>query len=170
MQASTAAKQAARPAADAAADELAQALWRFVTYVMRTSAGDFLQRVDELELSLSQLKALQLLGERDESSLKALGDQLHLSLPAISRAVDGLVRRELVTRTEDADDRRMKRVAITAAGREVRDQLIQLRAEDLAAFLASLPARDRARLAAALRPIVAREEVVAALGPERRTR
>lgn len=155
MQASTAAKQVQ---AETPEEQLVRNIGAFTLHILRGCGGDFLERVDELELSLSQLKALQLLGQSGDSSLKALGDGLGLSLPAISRAVDGLVRRELVTRTEDADDRRMKRVAVTRAGREVLDQLYRLRVDDLATFVASLPARDRARLAAALEPIVAREE------------
>src|SRR5690242_4453598 len=108
MQASTAQKQAG-PVEDAL---MVEQLNGFVHYLLKHCApqGGFLEVIDELGLSFSQLKALQYLSTATppELSLKQLGDQLGLSLPAVSRAVDGLVQRGLVTRTEDVEDRRMK--------------------------------------------------------------
>ena len=42
----------------------------------------------------------------------------------MSRAVDALVKKRLVTRVEDPDDRRVRRVAITAKGKELVDTLL----------------------------------------------
>src|SRR4051794_13384001 len=109
MQASTAAKQSI------SADELAADLATVLTRVLTSSGRDFFRAVDELALSLTQFKAIRALIDADQPlSIKALGDEVGLSLPAISRAVDGLVRREFVTRAEDPQDRRSKRLALTA--------------------------------------------------------
>jgi DNA-binding MarR family transcriptional regulator len=149
------------------ADGLTQDLGNFVRYLMTICGPDFFQVVDDLQLSLSQIKALNLLCDPlEEASLKELGDRLGLSLPAISRAVDGLVQRGLVTRTEDADDRRFKRVRPTPEGRELVARLVEIRMAGLTEFLEALSQRDRDRLAAALKPIVAREEVAALLPPK----
>src|SRR5438067_10846975 len=111
MQASTASKQAIP------AEQLVTDLSAFLHYVFKTCGpkGGMLEVIDELGLSLTQLKALQHLSAHEpaEMSLKQLGDSLELSMPAISRAVDGLVHRGLVTRTEDETDRRSKRVRPT---------------------------------------------------------
>jgi DNA-binding MarR family transcriptional regulator len=139
----------------------------FVRYVMQTCGRDFFQAVGEAELSFSQLKVLQLLGEQDEDlSLKGLADHFGLSLPAMSRAVDDLVQRGLVTRTEDSEDRRMKRVRATRAGRALVGRLMDLRIAGLAAFVETLKPAERARLQKALAPIVAREDI-APLRPRR---
>ena len=45
----------------------------------------------------------------------------------MSRAVDGLVKERLATRVEDPDDRRVRRVAITAKGKELVDTLLAVR-------------------------------------------
>jgi DNA-binding MarR family transcriptional regulator len=128
----------------------------FVLLVLRRCGGDTLKVIDELGLSFTQVKALQVLHASDSTSVKALGDELGLSLPAISRAVDGLVRGGYVTRTEDEDDRRMKRVAATAAGRRIVDRLFEIRAAELRRLLETVPERDLQRLRGALGPIMAR--------------
>jgi DNA-binding MarR family transcriptional regulator len=162
MQASTAPKQL-----DVRSDDLIPDLAAFVRFVMQTCGRDFFQAVGELELSFSQLKVLQLLGEQDEDlSLKGLADHFALSLPAMSRAVDDLVRRGLVTRTEDSEDRRMKRVRATRAGRALVGKLMDLRIAGLEAFVETLKPAERARLQKALAPIVAREDI-APLRPRR---
>jgi DNA-binding MarR family transcriptional regulator len=162
MQASTAPTQL-----DVRTDDLIPDLAAFVRFVMQTCGRDFFQAVGELELSFSQLKVLQLLGEQDEDlSVKGLADHFALSLPAMSRAVDDLVRRGLVTRTEDSEDRRMKRVRATRAGRSLVDKLMELRIAGLEVFVETLKPAERARLQKALAPIVAREDI-APLRPRR---
>jgi DNA-binding MarR family transcriptional regulator len=170
VQASTAQKQA--KAADDR-DRLVAQLMDFMHVVMRTCGGHggFLQAVDELGLSLSQLKALQLLGGlgSSEMSLKQMGDSLGLSLPTISRAVDGLVHRGLVTRTEDESDRRMKRVKVTPEAEELMNHLFDVRFAELERVFDLLTPRERTKLAGALELVLQREEI-AALLPQKETR
>ena len=59
--------------------------------------------------------------------MKALAESLGVSLPAMSRAVDGLFERGFVGREEDPADRRMKRVRLTDAGRTVPQALNEAR-------------------------------------------
>ena len=146
MQASTARSQA---------EETAVRLGGLLRRLLTAGGHDFLQRLDDLELSLSQVKALHLLAEDEgDRTLKDLGDQLGLSLPAVSRAVDGLVKRDLVDRAEDADDRRFKRVRATDRGREVTRTLMEVRLAELTDFVAELDERQRKALDKALALIV----------------
>jgi len=128
----------------------------FLAYLHRATMGGWFQTVSELDLSLTQLKALQVLGKIEEPSVKELGASLGLSLPAASRAVDGLLGRGLVERRECAADRRIRLVRLSSDGRDALERVLQARLEDLDAFVAGLPAEDRDRLAAALAPIVER--------------
>jgi len=79
----------------------------------------------------------------------------------MSRAVENLVKRELVTRVENAEDRRMKTVKVTDAGRALVDHLLDLRFAGIGEFVETLSPEEGANLAKALEPIVAREEVAA---------
>jgi DNA-binding MarR family transcriptional regulator len=132
-------------------------LTSILSYLLTSTGRDFLQAVDELELSITQCKSLRALSDAAEPlTVKALGNQLGLSLPAISRAMDGLVQREFVTREEDLLDRRSKRLALTRKGRRTHDQLYALRLAGLREFVDGLEAEERDALAAGLAPIARR--------------
>jgi DNA-binding MarR family transcriptional regulator len=140
--------------------ELARQLAGLFRYLTLAGGGDFLREVSELDLSLTQLKALSLLDERPAAlSLKDVSEQLGLSVPTTSRAVDGLVRRRLVDRDEDALDRRVRRVGLTAAGRRVVENLTAIRMAGLNRLVESFSNEERKKLAAALEAIPKREEI-----------
>jgi DNA-binding MarR family transcriptional regulator len=157
VQSSTAAKQAVP------ADELVGSLAAFLHYIFKTCGpkGGMLEVIDELGLSLTQLKAIQLIvaDPASEMSLKQLGDSLEISLPAISRAVDGLVHRGLVTRTEDEEDRRIKRVRPTKEADQLVARLTDIRFSQLGEFVDTLSPRERNKLAAALAVLAERDGI-----------
>jgi DNA-binding MarR family transcriptional regulator len=117
---------------------------------MRGGAKPLYALFDELELSITHMKALHALAEADEISVKELGKGLGLSLPAASRTTDALVRRGFLDRREDELDRRIRRVRITDAGREIVRRLDEARLVGLEQFALSLSPEQRHRLAAAL--------------------
>jgi DNA-binding MarR family transcriptional regulator len=140
--------------------ELVRHLGGFAKFILHSGGRDFYAAVGELELSISQIRMLQLLTrELEEASLKTLADSIGLSLPAVSRSVEALVQRRLVTRTENADDRRLKTVRATPAAHSLVDRLMDLRVAGLTGFVRSLTPGERENLASALAPIVAREDI-----------
>ena len=110
----------------------------------------------ELGLSFTQMKALFMLREHPELGVKDLAGRLAMSLPAMSRSVDGLVNRGFVARTESLTDRRAKRLALLPHGRAALDRLVAARATALTAFAEELPDDERTALHAALLPIAER--------------
>ncbi|MFL5781193.1 MAG: MarR family winged helix-turn-helix transcriptional regulator [Thermoleophilaceae bacterium] len=152
---------------------LSEHLYGLMKFLLHGHGGDYVRAVGELELSLTQLRALHVLTyEAEQMSLKELADRLGLSLPAVSRSIDGLVQRGLVTRAEDAADRRMKQVRATAEAPGLLDRLTELRLAGIEQFLATLTPRERTKLASALALIAEREEIAsrctAPLTPKRR--
>lgn len=122
-------------------------------------SADVFRTVGELELSVSQYKLLTLLeDEGSELSLKDVAERLGLSLPAVSRAVDGLCQRAYVDRREDEADRRIKRVRIAPAGAEVISKVRSVRVRVIERELEGLTEQQRSRLAAALTPLLDRIE------------
>ena len=66
------------------------------------SSSEFFATVERLGLSFTQVKTLGVLRDAESPlTVKALSDRLGLSLPAVSRAVESLVRRDEVKREED---------------------------------------------------------------------
>ncbi|MGH2919581.1 MAG: MarR family winged helix-turn-helix transcriptional regulator [Solirubrobacteraceae bacterium] len=133
--------------------ELAESLLTVWRHVLQQGGIDSYSIYEELDVTLTQVKALVALAA-DELTVKELAERLGLSLPGASRAVDALVGRGLLHRREDAADRRMKRVGCTDAGREALMRLDEAKLQGLEAFAATLPAGQRKRLIAALRPVV----------------
>ncbi len=110
----------------------------------------------EVGLAFTQLKALFLLQEHDEMTVKDISARLSMSVPAMSRSVDGLVQRGMVARREDDTDRRSKQIALLPAGRDVLDRVTAAREHALVAFAAELSDAERTALHAALLPIAER--------------
>jgi len=128
-------------------------LW---AYLNRKSSADLFRMVAELGSSFSQVKMLFLLEDGGEHSVKEIARHLGLSLPAASRAVDGLIQRGYVTRRESATDRRSRLVALTGDGRAVVDRVLRARLHTLEAFADELTPEERDCLYTALLPIVER--------------
>jgi len=140
---------------------VAEALYAASYTLHQRVTRDLYQRLSELGISLTQTKMLQLLqqAESDELSVKALGDHFLLSVAAASRAVDALHQRGYVERRECPDDRRVKRVRITDAGRAAIAELHVANIAALTDLLAALTTTERHDLAAALAPLLAQLEV-----------
>jgi DNA-binding MarR family transcriptional regulator len=141
-------------------------LWALTKYLLVDASRDMVQAIDELDLSFTQVKALQHLNDDVPVSLKTIGERLQLSLPAVSRAVEGLVKRGFVTRTEDTDDRRSKLVRITPQGRATVEELVAIRRVSLHRFVETLTPEERDALAPGLRTLAQRPEIAAHLPQE----
>src|SRR5262245_33573798 len=163
MQASTARTQ---ESSAVFVDPLLADLWALTKYLLIDASRDMVHAIDGLDLSFTQVKALQHLGDDEPASLKALGERLSLSLPAVSRAVDGLVKRGFVTREEDTDDRRSKLVRITPEGRAATEELVAIRRIALHNFVESLSPEERDALTPGLRTLAQRPEIAAHLPQE----
>ena len=133
-----------------------------VVHIHRNCTADLLKAVGTLELTITQTKLLHYLNETGhELSLGEAAEQLQVSLAAVSRLVDDLVRRGMVERHEDARDRRMKRVRLTDSGQAVIARLNAARLNGLEEFASTLTEPERAKLADALAALLERPEVAA---------
>jgi DNA-binding MarR family transcriptional regulator len=146
---------------------LSRQLGIFVGYVMQTYGRDVVQIAAENDISFTQLKALHALFNATELSVKELGDSLGLSVAAMSRAADGLVQRGLFDRTEDPEDRRIKRLRLTDEGNELVRRMREGRMAGFEEFVDSLSPKERAALAKTLELITARDDVKAFCGGPR---
>ena len=131
--------------------ELAGELLGLWTHLMRDSSQQMFAILGELDLTMTQMKTLGMLDDCvNEVSVKELSERLGLSLPATSRTVDGLLRRGLLSRHEDTEDRRIKRVRLTDDGRAMVHRIVTARLQGLEAYAATLSDDQRAALMAAL--------------------
>src|SRR5437763_14412529 len=85
-----------------------------VPLVMRVIRGHM--RRHRCGLTVPQFRTLCYVSTAEGPSLSAVADFIGLSLPAMSRLVDGLVEQKLMARRASGDDRRPVRPSGTAAG------------------------------------------------------
>lgn len=164
MQAATRIAQIAEQAGvEPGAQETAARLSALLRHVFLYDRGSQLQVIEESGLSMTQCKALLELGGIGETpaprQVSDLAETFGVSVPSMSRAVDGLVKKKMVTRVEDPDDRRVRRVAITAKGKQLVDTLLIVRQAGIQAFTASLTAAQRRKLDAAIDALMDREDI-----------
>ena len=124
-------------------------------HLLSSTNREFFAELQDAGLSFSQLKCIGVLSNADAPlSLGALSEDLGLSLPAVSRAVDGLVQRGAVKRQEDPSDRRSKLVSVSARGRAIYERVVRVRVAGVERFVEELEPDQRDALEAALGPIV----------------
>jgi DNA-binding MarR family transcriptional regulator len=145
------------------AQDTAARLSALMRHVFLYDRGNQLRVIEESGLSMTQCKALLELGGLGEAAnprqVSDLAETFGVSVPSMSRAVDALVKKKLVTRLEDPDDRRVRRVAITAKGKKLVDTLLVVRQAGLEAFAESLSPAQRRKLDAAIDSLMDREDI-----------
>jgi DNA-binding MarR family transcriptional regulator len=135
-------------------EELTLRLGALMKHLLGSTGREFFAEMERRGLGIAHVKTLGILADSEEPlSLKALSEQLGLSLPGISRSVDVLVQRGLVKRKEDPEDRRAKRVELTAKGRRTFEALIELRLAALDEWVAQLDPDERDALSRGVRAV-----------------
>jgi DNA-binding MarR family transcriptional regulator len=141
------------------ADQLAGDLLRFLAQVMKGEQGELFALIAELDLTIPQMRGLFVLEHAEHAlALSDLAPLMGLSVAAAGRAVDGLVRSGLVSRSEDASDRRIKRLALTSEGHAALARITEARLVGLRRFAESLGAAEREALSRGLARVFTRWE------------
>ncbi len=115
--------------------------------VRRAQVRDFMRAAvmafGDSDLTIIQFGTLLLLEDGEARTVGALSEQIGRSMSATSRMIDQLVKRELLRRQEDPNDRRARRVTISPAGRKLVTTMMRKRAEAELKLIASLEPDDQ---------------------------
>jgi DNA-binding MarR family transcriptional regulator len=90
----------------------------------------------------------------EETSPGLLAERIGMTRGGVSKLVDRLVSKKLVTRRERSDDRRFQAIALTEAGRRLIPQLAALADQNDEEFFRMLSAQERAALMATMKKLV----------------
>jgi DNA-binding MarR family transcriptional regulator len=122
-----------------------------VPLVMRTIRAKLRER-RAADISVPQFRAMVYINRHDGASLSDLAIHIGLTLPSMSKLIDGLVNRGLVNRDAHSKDRRKVRLSLTPQGRDemnaaynhtqkfLTDQMSRLADEDLEAISRAMQA------------------------------
>jgi DNA-binding MarR family transcriptional regulator len=120
---------------------------------MRRSMRSLIQHMKENDLSMSQIGALFQI-DRGRSNVSDLGAGLGISIAAASQMLERLVQQDLIRRSEDPQDRRAKQLVLTEKGRRIIRESIEARQGWLEDMGASLSAREKEQVAAAVKVLI----------------
>ncbi len=136
-------------------DTCAQEILEVVPVVMRTIRAE-MRRHRTVDLSVPQFRTLAFIERNVDASLSDVAEHIGLTLPSMSKIVDGLVTRKLVTRQTAHEDRRRMTLALTARGQTALQASREATRACLAEDLAKLTDRERETIRQAmciLRPV-----------------
>jgi DNA-binding MarR family transcriptional regulator len=147
----------------AEARDTAARICALMRHVFLYDRGNQLRVLEDSGLTTTQCKALLELGGLGNCpptwQVSDLAELLGSSLPAMSRAVEGLVKKGLATRVEDPTDRRVRLVRITEDGKRLVHTLTTVKRNGLEAFASTLTAAQRRKLDAAVESLMDREDI-----------
>jgi len=119
---------------------MGRALWRELVVGFASQLGG-------LRLGFTQLAALYILADGRTTTISDLADTLNRSPSATSRLIDGLVRRRLVERRAEVEDRRQKTIWLTQRGRALLRLVDRGRADQFLSAVRPMPPAERALIA-----------------------
>jgi len=122
--------------------DVAPLIMRSIRAEMRTHRGT--------ELSVPQFRILNYVHRAAPVSLSEVADHMGLTLPSASKAIDALVSRRLVARTQDTDDRRRVVIALTPLGQSAWEKSRALTRAWIAGKLKGTSDADRAAIERAM--------------------
>jgi DNA-binding MarR family transcriptional regulator len=105
-------------------------------------------------LSMSMIGALLYILRRGVSDVSSVGDDLGLTSAAASQMLERLVQQELVLRSEDPHDRRVKQIVLTGKGRQVLEESLRLRTKWLEDLACTLSEEEKQQILAALEILI----------------
>ncbi len=135
--------------------ECAREMVEVVPLVMRTLVGE-MRKHRATDLSVPQFRTLAFLNRHEGACLSDVAEHIGLTLPSMSKMIDGLVARRLVLRYVHPTDRRRVTLSLTEQGGGALQVAREATRAFLAERLATLPESQLAAIVRAmgvLRPI-----------------
>ncbi len=133
-------------------EEVARETLEVVPLAMRVIRGH-MRSQRTAELSVPQFRTLSFLERRPGASLTDVAEFIGLTLPTMSKLVDGLVARKLATRAFDPADRRCVILELTARGHSLLETARASTHDYLAELFATLVPAERDQVVAAFRAL-----------------
>lgn len=102
--------------------------------------------VEQLGVTASQGYILLALPEADSITMNDLSLKMRLANSTMTRMVDQLVQKKMITRGADPDDRRVVRIRLTKQGQDVQVKLKKTMQDLFAQILKDIPVNEREQI------------------------
>jgi DNA-binding MarR family transcriptional regulator len=142
-----------------AASPLEAHLGYWLRFVSNHVSHGFRRKLEGREVTVAEWVLLRELFDHEQAIPSELAERIGMSRGTISKLIDRVVAKGLVTRGVHDDDGRYQRVQLTAAGRALVPTLAALADENDESFFGHLTHAERARLERALKALVRHHEL-----------
>lgn len=136
--------------------ELESHLGYWLRFVSNHVSQAFQHKVEARGVTVAEWVVLRELLRLGEIHPSQLAESLRLTRGAVSKLIDRLLAKELVTRSVLATDRRFQTVTLTTSGRKLVPELAKLADVNDRQFFGHLSQKERAQLTLLLRNLAAR--------------
>ncbi len=143
-----------KKASAAAASDLRKHVGFWLRFVSNHVSHAFARRLLASGVTAAEWVVMREMFEDEETSPGALAERIGMTRGGVSKLVDRLVGKDLVTRQERNDDRRFQTIALTSAGRRLLPKLAALADENDEEFFRSLSVKERKTLIATMKKLV----------------
>jgi len=126
----------------------------WIRYVSNQVSHAFSVKLATRDVTVAEWVTLRELYEHHTMIPSALADRLGMTRGAISKLIDRLLAKSLVTRVPSMQDRRYQDLALTPAGRHLVPELSALADRNDAEFFGHLSSEDRAILERTMKELV----------------
>jgi DNA-binding MarR family transcriptional regulator len=127
----------------------------WLRFVSNHVSHSFARKLADTGVTVAEWVILRALFDIGETSPGRIAASSGLTRGAVSKLVDRLLHKDLVSRTEAEGDRRFQDVKLTVAGRALVPRLAALADQNDEEFFSHLSAKEREVLIATLRKLVA---------------
>lgn len=135
-------------------DMLMKRMRDWMEIFMHHSMRNFIHYAKDNGLSLSQCGALFHLHHMGRAGVTDVGDHLGVSSAAASQMLDRLVQQNLILRSEDPGDRRVKQIMLSEKGNQILEGGICARISWLEEVFDNLSPTDKEHIAKALDALI----------------
>lgn len=139
--------------------ELKKHVGFWLRFVSNHVSYAFAAKLERTGVTVAEWVILREMYGTESSSPSTIAVRTGLTRGAVSKLVDRLSAKELVTREDRTDDRRYQSIALTTTGRRLVPKLAALADENDEEFFSSLSAKEREALVATLKKLVKAKEL-----------
>lgn len=141
-------------ASSPAVSELKKHVGFWLRFVSNHVSHAFARKLKASGVTVAEWVVMREMFDDDETSPGVLAERIGMTRGGVSKLVDRLVGKGLITRTGRDDDRRFQSIALTGTGRRLIPRLASLADQNDEEFFAALSARERASLLAVMKKLV----------------
>jgi DNA-binding MarR family transcriptional regulator len=106
------------------------------------------------QCSLLEFETLKYVKDAESPHMRDVAKNFHMTPPAATLMIDGLVKAKLLTRVLDQKDRRSVRVTLTPGGKKLLDRGLAKKVSELKKTFGTLTPAERAQFIAIIRKII----------------